>query len=476
VLFWSPLKDTLPVVGNLKKTKTQLQINLKIIMRNYYLLLITLLLSNVSFSQDEVFLITNESKKNQTAHVYEIVKTIIKTDKYEKKEIPNPEYVSLNNKIDSLNNQINILSGSEYSEKQRQSLSYALSYLKKAIDYSTKNGGEMDIFGDKWIDIRKAKKELVKTGMEFQQTTKRKYSLAINEAKINIEKIQNILGLTSEKQTKIAKLEKQISDLDSKINSPFKTVKKQIIADVVTGEVEREALIISSENSFNNITGKFIAVKNDQYNNNYRIMKENHKGLLKNELVLGETIEDIIEDKLGSFENLDRLTENVSTYIYRDENDNSYLQHTNEKYLIKSLDNDKLYLTTDNILDKVGIANTNNNKNDNIKIPESDIKLYSKYYQQALNMLDIVSKHRQSYNSRTMTKSRLANWKSDLKKLISIHKKMDDIHYGQYKNQKSSDLAYQYYMSFSKKLSREQKQAGSIISDMIRECKILTGI
>ena len=404
-------------------------------MKNYYLLFLALLLSNSIYSQDKTFIITNESKTNQTAHIYEIVKKIIKTDKYEKREIPNPEHLSLTKKIDSLNNLINSLNGSEYSEKQRQSLSYAFHYLKDAIAYKSNNSGEMDIFGDKWNDIRKAKKELDKTGIEFQQTTRKKYSLALEEAKKNMGKIQDFLGLSSEKRTKIAKLESEKSNLERKINSPFNPIKKKIYADVAIGQIEREALIVSSENVFPTITGEFIAIKNDQYNNNYSIMKEDYKGLVKNELVLGKTIKENIEDTIGSLKNLNRLTEDVATYIYRDKNDNSYLKYTNDRYLIKSLENDKLYLTTDNILDKINVGNKDTSEN-NIEISDSDVKQYNIYYKQAIKMLDLVIKHRQAYNSGTMTTNRLTKWKTDLKTLISINKKMDNIHYGKYKNEK----------------------------------------
>jgi len=444
-------------------------------MKNYYFLFLTIIISNTIFSQDKTFEITNESKKNKTAHLFEIVKQTIKTDKYEKREIDNPKYLSLIKKIDSLDNEIKNLNGSEYSEKQKQSLSYAYHHLKDAIAYNSKNGGEMDIFGDKWVDLRKAKKELDKTGIEFQQTTKKKYSLALEEAKKNMEKIQGFLGLSSEKRTRITKLENEKSDLERKINSPFNPIKKKIYADVAIGQIEREALIVSSENVFPTITGKFIAIKNDQYNNNYSILKEDYKGLIKNELVSKKTIEENIKDEIGSLKNLNRLTEDVATYIYRDKNDNSYLKYTNDRYLIKSLENDKLYLTTDNILDKINIENKDTSEND-IEISDSDVKEYNIYYKQAIKMLGVVTKHRQTYNSGTMTTSRLTKWKTDLKTLISINKKMDDIHYGKYSNEKSSDLAYQYFMAFNKKLTREQVQARIIISDMIRECKIITGI
>ena len=106
----------------------------------------------------------------------------------------------------------------------------------------------------------------------------------------------------------------------------------------------------------------------------------------------------------------------------------------------------------------------------------SPIKQYNQYYKQALKTLNIVVKHYQSYQNNTMTKNRLAKWKSSIRKLISIKKKMDNLHYGKYKNDKSSDLAYQHYMKFSKQLTREQKEIDIVISDMIRECKIVTGI
>jgi hypothetical protein len=448
-------------------------------MKNYFIFYLTVLISSTIFSQNETFIISNETKTNKTGSIFEIKNKTIKSKKYEIREVDNPKYLSILSKIDTLDKEISNLQKQKYPENQIQFLVNAKYYLKKAIDF--KNRNETSFFGEKWTDIKNAKKELDKSGLEFHQTIKKKYSLAIDETEKNILRIDDILKENIKKDRMINKIKDDISDLTRKINNPFNPIKKKILKDIPIGEIERNILILDTINVFSEITGKFVAVKNNQYNNGYIIMKQDYKEFVKNELVLGKIIENKIEDAIGSVKNLNRLTDDISTYVYRDENDNSYVKYSNDRYLIKNLDNNKLYFTNDNILDKVAIEenelnSSKNGKDNNLEITSSSLKQYNVFYKQALKELDIVTKHRQSYNSSTLTSSRLAKWKNDTKKLISTYKKMNDLNYGKYKNNTSSDLAYQYFMNFNKQLTREQVSASIIISDMIRECKQIIGM
>ena len=464
-----------------------------------YLLLFTLLTSLTIFSQETEYIIVEELKNKTNSNVYEIKEITIKTQKYENREVDNPKYLRFETKIDSLNKEIETLKGVKFSGSQRQHLVNAKHYLKKGIEF--KNSGASSFLGEKWADIKYAKKELDKSDLEFQQTTKKKYLLAIEEAKKNILKIENLLGRNPKKLKMIDKLNNEISELKRIINSPFRPIKKKIIKDVPVGEIERNILIVDTVNVYSKITGKFININGSQY----YIMKQDFKEFVKNELVLSNIISDKVEDDIGSLKNLNRLT-------------------SDRVFIIKNTESGKLYFTNKYILNEIGLNENEYKlseilKSNNIKIVEEthphwknrkttyviksnnkcvyteyikqeilvgntniiqqtqlDVKQYNLFYERALKVLETVNKHRQSYNSGTMTKSRLAKWKSDLKNLISIDKKIDDIHYGKYKNEKSSDLAYQYFMNFNKQLTREHVQSGSIISDTIRECKLIIGM
>jgi hypothetical protein len=464
-----------------------------------YLLLFTLLTSLIIFSQETEYIIVEELKNKTDSNVYKIKEITIKTQKYENREVDNPKYLRFETKIDSLNKEIETLKGVKLSGSQRQHLVNAKHYLKKGVEF--KNSGASSFLGEKWTDIKYAKKELDKSDLEFQQTTTKKYLLAIEEAKKNILKIDNLLGRSSKKLKMIDKLNNEISELKRIINSPFRPIKKKIIKDVPIGEIERNILIVDTVNIYSKITGKFININGSQY----YLMKQDFKEFVKNELVLSNIISDKVEDDIGSLKNLNRLT-------------------SDKVFIIKNTENRKLYFTNEYILNKIGLNENEYKlseilKSNNIKIVKethphwknrkityviksnskcvyteyikqellngntniiqqtvSEVKQYNIYYKQSLKALETVTKDRQSYKYGTMKASRLTKWKSDINKLISIDKKMDDIHYGKYRNDRTSDLAYQYHRSFSKQLAREQVQISSTISDMIRECKILTGI
>jgi hypothetical protein len=78
-------------------------------MKNYFLFCLILLISNTVFSQNETFIISNESKKNESVDVFEVTKKTIQAKKFDNQEIDNPEYLLLVKNIDSLNNEINKL-------------------------------------------------------------------------------------------------------------------------------------------------------------------------------------------------------------------------------------------------------------------------------------------------------------------------------------------------------------------------------
>lgn len=486
-----------------------------------YVFILTLVTINIFiiqnvFSQEKQYVILEKFKNEQGGGIFEVKKMKVKTTKYEYKEVENPEYIEISTKIKNLQKKLDKLNGKELGIDKINALKNAKKLLERAIEKSKNKSNDISIEslfsgGKKWTELKSAKKELDKTNLNFVQNTKGKFSKAINQAKLNINRIDDLLGLTNDKQEKSKQIRSKISELESKIRvkgtyigyeNENETIKKTIYKYVPIGKIERYILILDTINAYKEINGKFIAIDNGYSSSpNYHIIKKDFRRFIKNELLPRDTIE--------KFNIPNKIIERIGTYSprYNDEN----------KYLIKNIDNNKIYYTNNNILYEIAldtddyklykIMKKNNIKfidegkktyiskngvkcvyteiigqeliNNNIDIIQQtafSVKQYNKYYKQSLKLLDIVTKHYQSYQSKTMTRSRLSKWKSDLKKLMYIKKKMDDIHYGKYKNDTSSDSAYKYYMSFNKQLTGEQIKADTIISDMIRECRFVTGI
>tara|TARA_R110001583_G_C5667331_1_gene410340 strand:- start:3939 stop:5342 length:1404 start_codon:yes stop_codon:yes gene_type:complete len=467
-------------------------------MKKTLLLFAILLSSTITFSQDNIYVIVDQLKAGKEMNIYEVKNQTITSQIYENREVDNPEYLEIIEGISKLETEILSLKGSDFSESEKQSLQLTRKYLKQAVSENTKKY------------LKSASEEISKTKFKISQITSGKKSEALVQAKDNISKIDDLLGESSEKENQISNLNRKITDLKRKAGIGYSGVgqnkiPKTIRKDVATGEIEREIMIVETINLADGISGEFQTVNNGYDSSpNYYLMNNSYQMFVKNELVPRLTISKYTTDS-----KINEITDGVSDYSFRYNDTNSYL--------FKSVDNGKIYYTNTNALGEIAVEKSassmyktiesndikittegrktfvskNGNKcvlTDNVKEElakgnanivqqmQSSVNQYDKYYKQAISALDVVNKHYQSYQSRTMTKSRLAKWKVDTKKLISINDKMNDIHYGKYKNDTSSDMAYQYFMGFSKQLTREQVQAGSIISDMIRESKIRTGI
>lgn len=467
-------------------------------MKTKLLLFAVLLFSAVTYSQENIYVIVDQLKAGKEVNIYEVKNQTVTSKTYENREVDNPEYLEIVEEIALLESQTAILKGSDLSESERKSLLLTRQYLKQAISENSKKY------------LKSASEEISKTKFEISQITSGKKSDALVQAKENILKIDDMLGESPEKENQISDLNRKTNDLKRKAGIGYSgfgqnKIPKTIRKDVVTGEIEREIMIVGTQNVTDEISGEFKTVNNGYDSSpNYYLMNTSYQMFEKNELVPRLTISIYTTDSKRN-----EITDGVSDYSFSYNDKNSYL--------FKSVDNGKIYYTNTNALGEIAVEKSalsmyktiehndikiteegrktfvtkNGNKcvltenvkdelakgNDNIiQQVESLVNQYDKYYKQAISALDVVSKHYQSYQSRTMTKSRLAKWKVDTKKLISINDKMNDIHYGKYKNDTSSDLAYKYFMDFSKQLTSEQVQAGGIISDMIRESKIRTGI
>ena len=226
--------------------------------KKYILIILSLIFFANIYSQETEYLIVEKLKNRITANVYEIKKTSIEANRYENKEIDNPEYLLIQKQIDTLDNQIKILNGGTFSGQQISNLKNAKKYLKDAISYYNYDKSKT------WNQIKKAKDELDKTNIDFVQRTKNKYSLAIKEAEENIVKIDDILGNTPEKEDKIRSIYLEIRKLKNKIGSNGRIgyssenrIKKTVMKDIVIGNIKRNILLLDTINIFSKITGKY---------------------------------------------------------------------------------------------------------------------------------------------------------------------------------------------------------------------------
>ncbi len=475
------------------------------------IILLALLFFNNAYSQEKEYTISEQLKSNaKNCQAFEIKEINITTKTYEYKQIENPEYIKIINEIKAIENKIKGLKNSKDTRQQEVNLTKAKIHLEKAIKYQKEN---TDFFSlGKWIDIRMAKDYLDDSGIKFKQTTRKNYELAITEAKENIKKIESIEATFLQKEQEIADLHNQKLSLERKIGKGYigynsNVVKEKIWGYAPIGEINRNTLIVDTINVISKLRGTFIAVDNNyQSSKGFYLLKEPFRRFIKNELVPKDTVDKYIpyprhreKPEKEGIQNFDFRYGDTDSYLIKNKKTgtvyytkgnilSTLAMSKNEYKLANKLkkigariieENNQLYVLKGNekciLTESIKKEFLNNNVNI-IHQTVSAVKQYNLYYNQALKLLSKVTKHRQAYNLKTMTASRLTKWKTDLRSLILINKKMTNLHYGKYKNNISSDLAYKYFIDFNKHLTQEQINAGIVISDMIRECKIITGI
>ncbi len=456
--------------------------------------LLFLLVSTSLYTQERVYVVVDGITDRNDVKVFKVNEQNVTSQKYENREVDNPEYLEIVKKIENREKEIANLKGKKYSDKQKEHLLNARSYLKKGLNYKS---GELDIFGNKWKDIRSAKKELDNSGLEFQQTIKRKYSVALEDAQKNINLIEDYLGLSVEKSNQISKLNREVSSLKSKAGigfsgSGYKKVPKKIRKDVPIGEINRTVLIVANENVANDLRGKFIDVGNGYDSSpNYYLMNQDFKQFVKNELVPR-----LIISKFSTDSKRNEVTDGVSSYSFR--------YNDKKSYLFKDVETGQIYYTNSNAISQIMVEESkmamyNVMKANNIKIEEegrktyiskngkkivlteevqaelakgnaniisemnSSIEKYRAVLKKAMAKTETIANHIKSYRSRTMTKSRLKTWEKDTNKLIALEKQINRIPYTNTK-------------TFNKQLKRQEVQVHSAILDFIRESKYILGI
>jgi|TARA_B110000208_G_scaffold178939_1_gene227255 hypothetical protein len=158
-----------------------------------------------------------------------------------------------------------------------------------------------------------------------------------------------------------------VEKLKNKVKTNLYEVKTKTIS---FGKKKRNIFLLDTVNIYNSIKGEFYAVNNTygteinsyyQLSKGYRIMKNDFNHFVKNELVSLDTIKKYIP----YWRDQKELTNGINNYSpkYSDK----------DRYLIKSVDNGKLYFTNDNALDKIAVEESNYKlfkviKDNNIKV------------------------------------------------------------------------------------------------------------
>ncbi|EAQ49598.1 hypothetical protein [Leeuwenhoekiella blandensis] len=453
---------------------------------NKQILLIYFLLSSAfSIAQETIYSLNKESIADKGIEFFEIIEKKITAKTYENKLIDNPEREKAKKEIENAKIKIDSLQGGYLTNEQKQFLVNARAGLERAIAKRTR-----------WQDLKYAKEELDKSGFDFIQTTKKDYKLALQEAQQNLNKINDLFGNSETKIEKINSLRERMSNLRKDlgigcIGCGEPKIPHTIRQNVPIGEIERNIRILGAKVPVSEIQGNFSLTSNSYY-----LIKKNHRRFLENELVSGDDVREHIYrfdiENVAEF-----VASNSYTLVMTDNNKRYFVQNVS----IEDFATDLVKNQFQNIVNSENLVITNSNRKtfvsknnvqcvlsdyvkmqlaqgniDIIKQTSNSVNSYNQIYDQAIKQLDLVTKHYQAYRNRTMTESRLSTWKNDIRKLEASYKKLSDINYGKYKNDTSSDLAYEYFRNFSKQLTREQVQASSLMADMIRETKIITGI
>lgn len=296
-----------------------------------------------AFSQETKYVVF-DNPQDGTCKAFEVKKKSIQTHRYELKELDNPEYITIMNQIDSLENLENNLSSFPdvlYAET-KSNLRQAKDFLEQAID-KDKNAElsllETSILSGKKKHLTNATEFLFKTKFEFEQDVKGRD--AIKQAKRNVTKIDDLLNSSLRKEREISsKLHSEITDLKMKIGTYGRghvgNIPDKINKYVPVEAIEREILLLDTTiNVGDELAGSFIAFDN-MYGPKYVIMENNYNEYVKNELVPLKDLD------LNKWRNFDLNYENIKDY------------NKGPTYLFKNPNENKLYFTNDDFLSKCG--------------------------------------------------------------------------------------------------------------------------
>lgn len=384
-------------------------------------------ISVYGIAQEKEFTIT-KNPNDGSCNAFEVVEKRMNVTTHESKEVDNPKYLEMLSQIDSLKNVADLIikpiendlnlaldSMKAVSQKMEskltreldslnviiseienerltpqiaENLNTAQQYLKRAIENANKNSSAPLSFDEalaykkkKWNDLIEAKKYLDKSGIIFEQSTKGKYSKALEQAETNFNKINGLFKndelavakintvkdvynekikisekLQNQNESNAKVLQKQYKEKVDRLQSVVVTkinklkhqnISKKTFIAVPVGEIERNVVFIdASINVGNTLTGVFVSFNNRygiDYSPNYQLMEANYDIFSKDELVPMDSIKKYFIDDTKRRE----VSENIGNYDFR--------YNSNNTYLFRDVKNDKLYFTNDNILGRCAV-------------------------------------------------------------------------------------------------------------------------
>nr|WP_319512585.1 hypothetical protein [uncultured Draconibacterium sp.] len=425
-----------------------------------------LILSSLGFSQIREYRIVDSlrNKSTQDVKVFEIKKENFKTMTYEYKSIPNPEYLKIQQKIDSCETLINSAQQKCLSTTTKNHYDYAKKYLSDAVDKGVLGSLESS---DRWANIKTAKKHLDAAGSALQQNTSGKYSLAIKQAKANIAKIDEILQQANsageEANIIISKIRPQLNQYNRQIgkggyiSAENNTISETIYDYIPTNEiVTREIMVMDTVDVAKTLSGTFIGI-NYKYDDGYCMLKEDFRKFKKRELIKTETLREYYNEYNIS---------DISLYVASSDIEN------NTAYLIKSLENEKMYLALGDIFnswclqptliefqeimkekgfEEITINGSNGVKYNGhqcvltpdvfVKLMEKDVSIiekmeasvnqFRKYNEAAGEIAVKLGNHIKRYKSFLLTYDRMEEWEKDTKACNAIMAKIRKLPYTQ---------------------------------------------
>jgi len=331
---------------------------------------------SLSFAQDASEYVIMKNPKDGTCKAYAVSNKNIKAKRYELQDIKNPVFIAVEKKIDSLKTLMNsstvelntkesTINGKNaelkkncYETQIKQYLEIAKQQLETVVSQpDTKN----------WDAINLAKENMDKTSIVFEQNTKGKYPLAIEQANSNLTKIKELLKADDNSNKEISKNLKELDDLKSTITKQKNAASKEIkelerkingsgrmgydpelipetIRDYVpVADIDRSIVIVETVNAGNELEGNFLDYDNKYSQERYYLMKVDYLQFKKNELVPKEIFESTIQNGIKRNE----VSQFVGNY--------DYLNNSNDNYLFKGATDGKLYYTDDNILGKCAV-------------------------------------------------------------------------------------------------------------------------
>jgi len=420
-----------------------------------FMFIVGLITTNLIAQNKEYILQGN--KDNISCYAFKVISEQISTIKYVYKETDNPEYLEKKAKQDSIESLIENLNNMLLGSETKQFLSNAQNHLELAIKQSnqqlstnsiTSFGSDLAKSTGKWKDIISAKENLDKTEFEFEQNTKGKYKIAIEQANINLKKIHQIQNKDDSLKRLITLNQIELKSLNNKY------IKETKLDYVPTINITRDIFVIEPDSVFLQADGNVLTPWDSI---GYDVLLNDFLHFKKGELIPKDTIQSYL---------IHRDVIQYPEYIQIDKYD--YLYNSKEKYLFYDKSTKQLYYTNNNLLgncalekdlydlsiflrelggnihydnDQLTVEYKGNKclltpivkkelANKNISIIQemsNSVKQHALYKNQASELADEMAKYLSAYRSRLLTAEQREKWKIATLKCDKILKKMSDL-------------------------------------------------